>query len=199
MPEDPWWDWQAEEDLHVQERIWAAIEALEDTVRVGHLGLMPLATRIRVSELGLGFKSSPSPSDGKVRFSLVLCLFWPNREPDCRFSSGDLPNPDQNLGSGFTRAALVWSRSAVYTTKHMTWSHTVAVVVVVLVVVVVVGIVVVVVIPWLCRPLRSAQYRMWVRGDGGGVCVEGLNPHVDAARSRREMEGYTKPAGLGGH
>ncbi|KAH9022121.1 hypothetical protein EDB85DRAFT_1895385 [Lactarius pseudohatsudake] len=80
----------------------------------------------------------------------------------------------------------------------MTWSHTVTAVVVVLVVVVVVGIVVVVVIPWLCRPPQSAQYRMWVRSDGGGVSVEGLNPRVDAARSGREMEGYTKPAGLGG-
>ncbi|KAH9159197.1 hypothetical protein EDB89DRAFT_1916598 [Lactarius sanguifluus] len=136
-------------------------------------------------------------SDGKVRFSSVLCLFWPNREPDCRFSSGDLPNPDQNLGSGFTRSGLVWSQSVVYTTKHMTWSRTVTAVVVVLVVVVVVGIVVVVVIPWSCRPPRSVQYRMWVRGDRGRVCVEGRNPRVDAARSGREMERYTKPAGLG--
>ncbi|KAH9021336.1 hypothetical protein EDB85DRAFT_1895721 [Lactarius pseudohatsudake] len=37
MPEDPWWDWQAEEDPRVQERVWAAIEALEDTARTGRL------------------------------------------------------------------------------------------------------------------------------------------------------------------
>ncbi|KAH9035707.1 hypothetical protein EDB85DRAFT_1889113 [Lactarius pseudohatsudake] len=36
-PEDPWWDWQAEEDPHIQERVWAAIEALEDTARAGRL------------------------------------------------------------------------------------------------------------------------------------------------------------------
>ncbi|KAH9014441.1 hypothetical protein EDB85DRAFT_2157407 [Lactarius pseudohatsudake] len=36
-PEDPWWDWQAEEDPRVQERVWAAIEALEDTARTGRL------------------------------------------------------------------------------------------------------------------------------------------------------------------
>ncbi|KAH9012018.1 hypothetical protein EDB85DRAFT_1900623 [Lactarius pseudohatsudake] len=36
-PEDPWWDWQAEEDPHVQESVWAAIEALEDNARVGRL------------------------------------------------------------------------------------------------------------------------------------------------------------------
>ncbi|KAH9040208.1 hypothetical protein EDB85DRAFT_1887164 [Lactarius pseudohatsudake] len=39
-PEDPWWDWQAEEDPRVQERVWAAIEALEDTARTGRLVLM---------------------------------------------------------------------------------------------------------------------------------------------------------------
>ncbi|KAH9028959.1 hypothetical protein EDB85DRAFT_1892241 [Lactarius pseudohatsudake] len=38
-PEDPWWDWQAEEDPRVQERVWAAIEALEDTARAGRLVL----------------------------------------------------------------------------------------------------------------------------------------------------------------
>ncbi|KAH9022433.1 hypothetical protein EDB85DRAFT_1895247 [Lactarius pseudohatsudake] len=38
-PEDPWWDWQAEEDPRVQERVWAAIEALEDTARTGRLVL----------------------------------------------------------------------------------------------------------------------------------------------------------------
>ncbi|KAH9019769.1 hypothetical protein EDB85DRAFT_1896494 [Lactarius pseudohatsudake] len=38
-PEDPWWDWQAEEDPRVQERVWAAIEALEDTARMGRLVL----------------------------------------------------------------------------------------------------------------------------------------------------------------
>ncbi|KAH9014100.1 hypothetical protein EDB84DRAFT_1443972 [Lactarius hengduanensis] len=32
--------------------------------------------------------------DGKVRFGSVLCLFWPNPEPDRRFGSGDLPNPE---------------------------------------------------------------------------------------------------------
>ncbi|KAH9023718.1 hypothetical protein EDB85DRAFT_1894657 [Lactarius pseudohatsudake] len=36
-PEDPWWDWQAEENPRVQERVWAAIEALEDTARAGRL------------------------------------------------------------------------------------------------------------------------------------------------------------------
>ncbi|KAH9036518.1 hypothetical protein EDB85DRAFT_1888865 [Lactarius pseudohatsudake] len=36
-PEDPWWDWQAKEDPRVQDRIWAAIEALEDTTRTGRL------------------------------------------------------------------------------------------------------------------------------------------------------------------
>ncbi|KAH9008283.1 hypothetical protein EDB84DRAFT_1572188 [Lactarius hengduanensis] len=36
-PEDAWWDWQAEEDPHVQERVWAAIEALEHTARAGRL------------------------------------------------------------------------------------------------------------------------------------------------------------------
>ncbi|KAH9016961.1 hypothetical protein EDB85DRAFT_1897890 [Lactarius pseudohatsudake] len=37
-PEDPWWDWQAEEESHIQERVWAAIEALENTTRAGRLG-----------------------------------------------------------------------------------------------------------------------------------------------------------------
>ncbi|KAH9034109.1 hypothetical protein EDB85DRAFT_2144597 [Lactarius pseudohatsudake] len=40
-PEDPWWDWQAEEDPRVQERVWAAIEALEDTARTGRLPQQP--------------------------------------------------------------------------------------------------------------------------------------------------------------
>ncbi|KAH9031355.1 hypothetical protein EDB85DRAFT_2241270 [Lactarius pseudohatsudake] len=38
-PEDPWWDWQAEEDPRVQDRVWATIAALEDTVRTGRLVL----------------------------------------------------------------------------------------------------------------------------------------------------------------
>ncbi|KAH9027713.1 hypothetical protein EDB85DRAFT_2148350 [Lactarius pseudohatsudake] len=38
-PEDPWWDWQAEEDPRVQDRVWATIAALEDTVRAGRLVL----------------------------------------------------------------------------------------------------------------------------------------------------------------
>ncbi|KAH9019951.1 hypothetical protein EDB84DRAFT_1565877 [Lactarius hengduanensis] len=39
-PEDPWWDWQAEEEPYTQERVWAAIEALEHTARAGRLVLM---------------------------------------------------------------------------------------------------------------------------------------------------------------
>ncbi|KAH9028656.1 hypothetical protein EDB84DRAFT_1563047 [Lactarius hengduanensis] len=36
-PEDVWWDWQAEEEPRIQERVWAAIEALEHTARTGRL------------------------------------------------------------------------------------------------------------------------------------------------------------------
>ncbi|KAH9009862.1 hypothetical protein EDB85DRAFT_2162199 [Lactarius pseudohatsudake] len=83
-PEDPWWDWQAEEDPRVQERIWAAIETLEGTARTGRLGYesqicrylnreekcrkFDLATSIR--EAKIDFRSLPDnvnheyPDDG---------------------------------------------------------------------------------------------------------------------------------------
>ncbi|KAH9038075.1 hypothetical protein EDB85DRAFT_1888134 [Lactarius pseudohatsudake] len=96
----------------------------------------------------------------------------------------------------------------------------VAAVVVVLVVVVVVGIVVVVVIPWLLMwympvwmsfavvqapaeravsPPQSVQYRIWVHSDHGRVAVEGLTPHMGAARSGRKWRATWSPTGLGGH
>ncbi|KAH9045696.1 hypothetical protein EDB85DRAFT_1884739 [Lactarius pseudohatsudake] len=109
-PEDPWWDWQAEEDPRVQERVWAAIEALEDTARAGRLGLMPLATRIRVSELELGFKAPPvcisrellAPYSGSFD---ILCKYLPklrSRASSTVLSSGLYNNSITSLLVGVT-------------------------------------------------------------------------------------------------
>ncbi|KAH9034600.1 hypothetical protein EDB85DRAFT_1889733 [Lactarius pseudohatsudake] len=56
-PEDPWWDWQAEEDPHVQERVWAAIEALEESAKNGMPEPLPGA-------LGIGPEEWPSRDPG---------------------------------------------------------------------------------------------------------------------------------------
>ncbi|KAH9012073.1 hypothetical protein EDB85DRAFT_1900564 [Lactarius pseudohatsudake] len=92
-PEDPWWDWQAEEDPHVQERIWAAIGALEDNARTGHLGFGVRA------ELQSSPASSTALSSGLYNNSITSLLVGVTLEihPSTIFPYSALSEPVQPL------------------------------------------------------------------------------------------------------